>query len=79
MDEATANIDVQTEKTIHDLIKTEFRSSTVLTVAHRLNTVVECDRVLVMDYGKVVEFDKPQVLMQDPGSAFYSLLKQFRQ
>mmetsp|Transcript_24977 Transcript_24977/g.28657 ORF Transcript_24977/g.28657 Transcript_24977/m.28657 type:complete len:195 (-) Transcript_24977:38-622(-) len=77
MDEATANIDVQTEKTIQKLIKSEFRHSTVITVAHRLNTIIKSNKVLVLDYGKAIEFDKPQKLMKDPNSAFYSLLKEF--
>ena len=60
MDEATANIDISTEQTIQKLISEEFKGSTVLTVAHRLNTIADSDRVLVLSFGEVVEFDKPR-------------------
>ena len=51
LDEATANIDVVTEKKIQNLITSEFKYSTVLTIAHRLNTIINSDRVLVLDAG----------------------------
>jgi len=59
MDEATSNIDVATERNIQELIDEEFKDSTVLTVAHRLNTIVQSDKVLVLSFGKVLEFDTP--------------------
>lgn len=59
LDEATANIDVVTEKQIQKLIKEEFHNSTVLTIAHRLNTIINSDKVLVLDDGKNVEFGPP--------------------
>lgn len=77
MDEATANIDIHTEKIIQKLIKEEFRESTVLTVAHRLNTIIKSHKILVMSYGSIVEYDEPAKLMNDPDSSFYSLLKEF--
>lgn len=77
MDEATANIDIHTEKIIQKLIKEEFKESTVLTVAHRLNTIIKSDKILVLSYGKVLEYDKPTKLMNDQSSEFYSLLKEF--
>ena len=52
----------------------EFKDSTVITVAHRLNTVIKSDKILVMGFGKVIEFDTPERLMNDPNSEFYSLL-----
>jgi ABC-type multidrug transport system fused ATPase/permease subunit len=51
LDEATANIDVVTEQKILELIATEFRHATVITIAHRLNTIMKSDRVIVMDQG----------------------------
>ena len=59
LDEATANIDVVTEQQIQKLISEEFRYSTVLTIAHRLNTIIKSDKVLVLDEGRTVEFDSP--------------------
>ena len=55
----------------------EFKDSTVITVAHRLNTVIKSDKILVMGFGKVIEFDSPQRLMDDPDSEFYSLVQEF--
>jgi len=59
LDEATASIDIVTEQKIYKLIETAFKDSTMITVAHRLNTVLNCDRVLVMAEGRVVEYDNP--------------------
>ena len=59
LDEATANIDIVTEQKIQKLIKEEFHGATVLTIAHRLNTVMESDKVLVLDKGVCCEFDSP--------------------
>ena len=77
VDEATANIDLNTEQIIQDLMNEEFKDSTVITVAHRLNTVIKSDKILVMGFGKVIEFDTPERLMNDPNSEFYSLLQEF--
>ena len=57
MDEATANIDIKTEETIQSLIHEKFNDSTVITIAHRLNTIINSDKVLVMERGRVKEFD----------------------
>ena len=77
VDEATANIDLNTEQIIQDLMNEEFKDSTVITVAHRLNTVIKSDKILVMGFGKVMEFDTPERLMNDPNSEFYTLLQDF--
>ena len=77
MDEATANIDLNTEQIIQELMNEEFKDSTVITVAHRLNTVIKSDKILVMGLGKVIEFDTPERLMNDPDSEFYSLMQEF--
>lgn len=72
-DEATANIDEKTESLIQSLIDVEFRASTMIVIAHRLRTIMACDRILVMDQGKVVEYDSPQALLANKDSYFASL------
>ena len=66
MDEATASLDEQTQATFQRMIDTEFKDCTVISIAHRLNTILQCDRVCVMNDGRVAEFDSPKVLqLQD--------------
>ena len=74
LDEATANIDVVTEKTIQKLIAEEFDGATVLTIAHRLNTIIKSDKVLILEKGEKVEYDSPKALMADKDSHFSKLL-----
>ena len=78
LDEATANIDVVTEQTIQKLIAEEFEGATVLTIAHRLNTIIKSDKVLILDKGQKVEYDSPSNLMADPDSHFSKLLKDLK-
>ena len=76
LDEATANIDMLTEERIQSLISTQFQDSTMITIAHRLNTIINSDRVLVLSYGQILEYDKPKNLMNDKTSEFSKLLQE---
>ena len=68
LDEATANIDIVTEQTIQKLISESFKDCTMITVAHRLQTIIESDKVLVLGSGQVLEFAAPSELLEDPTS-----------
>ncbi|KRF99100.1 uncharacterized protein Dwil_GK27275 [Drosophila willistoni] len=65
MDEATANVDPQTDSLIQATIRSKFRECTVLTIAHRLHTIMDLDKVLVMDAGQLVEFGSPYELLTE--------------
>jgi len=74
LDEATASIDNTTDNLIQEMIRTNFADATVLTIAHRLNTVLDSDRILVLNDGEVVEFDTPKKLLAQPNSAFKKMV-----
>ncbi|XP_044753081.1 ATP-binding cassette sub-family C member 4-like isoform X2 [Coccinella septempunctata] len=74
MDEATANVDPGTDTLIQKTIRKEFSGCTVITVAHRLHTVMDSDRVMVMDSGQIVEFDHPHLLLQNPKGRFFNMV-----
>ncbi|XP_033734826.1 multidrug resistance-associated protein 7-like [Pecten maximus] len=74
IDEATASVDLETDMLIQATIRQEFEDSTVLTIAHRINTIMDSDRVLVMDQGRVVELDSPENLLKNSQSAFFRLV-----
>ncbi|KAI5953498.1 YBT1 [Candida jiufengensis] len=73
LDEATSSIDTATDSFIQQTIRNEFDGSTILTIAHRLRTIIDYDKILVMDAGKVVEYENPYVLISDKNSLFYSM------
>lgn len=76
LDEATAAVDVQTDKIIQETIRSEFSDKTILTIAHRLDTIMDSDRVLVLERGTIKEFDTPENLLKNKDSEFFSLCKE---
>ncbi|XP_043498534.1 multidrug resistance-associated protein 1 isoform X8 [Polistes fuscatus] len=75
LDEATAAVDLETDDLIQRTIREDFKDCTVLTIAHRLNTILDSDRVIVLDKGLIIEYDAPDVLLRNSSSAFYSMAK----
>ncbi|XP_027219261.2 ATP-binding cassette sub-family C member 5 isoform X6 [Penaeus vannamei] len=75
LDEATAAIDTETDSKIQRTLQEAFKACTMITIAHRLNTVMACSRILVLDDGKVVEFDTPRNLMANSHSAFAKMVE----
>ncbi|RVE43931.1 hypothetical protein evm_011442 [Chilo suppressalis] len=75
LDEATAAVDLETDELIQKTIRSEFASCTVLTIAHRLNTIMDSTRVMVLDKGQLVEYAPPEQLLQDKNSIFYGMAK----
>ncbi|CAK6976427.1 ATP-binding cassette sub-family C member 3 [Scomber scombrus] len=74
LDEATAAIDLETDDLIQSTIRTQFEDCTVFTIAHRLNTIMDYTRVLVLDKGQIAEFDTPTNLLSQRG-IFYGMAK----
>ncbi|XP_038063976.1 multidrug resistance-associated protein 4-like [Patiria miniata] len=76
MDEATANVDPRTDALIQKTIRTKFLNCTVLTIAHRLHTIMDSDRIMVLDAGELIEFDQPHTLLQRADSMLSKLVEQ---
>jgi ATP-binding cassette subfamily C (CFTR/MRP) protein 1 len=74
MDEATANIDPKTEEVIQEAFKTSFRNTTIITIAHRIKTILDYDKILVLQDGNILEYDSPTNLIENKQSAFSALL-----
>ncbi|KAJ2411573.1 hypothetical protein GGI10_004187, partial [Coemansia sp. RSA 2530] len=74
LDEATANVDLETDRSVQELIRKEFGDCTVLTIAHRLETIMSSDRIIVMDRGTIAEIRAPQELLAKDGM-FAQLVK----
>ncbi|CAG8496604.1 9578_t:CDS:10 [Ambispora gerdemannii] len=73
MDEATASIDPETDNKIQETFRTEFQYATVLCVSHRFRTIIDSDRILVLDNGEIIEFDTPYNLISNPDGLFRHL------
>ena len=75
MDEATANIDYKTESFLQNSINEQLKDCTVITIAHRIKTIINYDKILVLNNGEIVEYDSPQSLLEKKG-LFYQLYKE---
>lgn len=76
LDEATAAVDPKTDLSIQETIRNEFKDWTILTIAHRINTILDYDKILVLDKGQISEYDSPEKLLENPNGIFYSLCDQ---
>ncbi|XP_044525283.1 ATP-binding cassette sub-family C member 4 [Gracilinanus agilis] len=76
IDEATANVDPRTDELIQKTIREKFDQCTVLTIAHRLNTIIDSDKIMVLEAGRLKEYDEPYVLLQNNESLFYKMVQQ---
>lgn len=74
MDECTASVDVETDALVQSMIRDVFASCTVFAIAHRLMTIIDYDKIIVLDKGTVLEADTPAVLLDNPHGAFSSLV-----
>eukprot|EP00019_Armaparvus_languidus_P007992 CAMPEP_0168601030 /NCGR_PEP_ID=MMETSP0420-20121227/13180_1 /TAXON_ID=498008 /ORGANISM="Pessonella sp." /LENGTH=1006 /DNA_ID=CAMNT_0008639321 /DNA_START=1053 /DNA_END=4070 /DNA_ORIENTATION=+ len=75
MDEATASVDVESDAIIQAMVRDQFKDCTVITIAHRLNTVIDYDRVLVLADGEIAEYDHPGALLSKPTGLFTGLVE----
>lgn len=77
LDEATAAVDIETDAMLQATLRSPlFANRTIITVAHRLNTIMDSDRVLVLDKGEVAEYDTPAALLKKDGGVFQGLVRQ---
>ncbi|EQC41399.1 hypothetical protein SDRG_01370 [Saprolegnia diclina VS20] len=76
LDEATASVDAETDAKLQRVLRSEFKDATVLTIAHRLDTVLDANRIMVLDAGRVVQFGSPMSLIARGEGHFYNLVKE---
>ena len=76
MDEVTANIDYKTEENIQKIINNGLHNCTIITIAHRINTIINYDKIIVLDKGNLVEFGRPEELLKNEKGEFYKLYNQ---
>jgi len=75
LDEATASVDHETDSILQETIRNEFKDITVITIAHRLYTIIDSDRIIVMENGNIAEFDHPYKLLENKDGIFYDLVQ----
>ncbi|KAK5580921.1 hypothetical protein RB653_000948 [Dictyostelium firmibasis] len=75
LDEASSSIDIASDALIQETIRTKFADCTVLTIAHRLGTIADSDKIMVLDKGELIEYDSPSELLKNSDSIYYSLVK----
>ena len=78
MDEATASVDSETDQKLQKMIRTAFADCTVICIAHRINTILDSDKICVLDDGILIEFDTPSNLLKDEDSEFYGLVAEMK-
>lgn len=78
LDEVTSSVDLDTDVLMQQIIREEFKEHTIIAIAHRLETIKDFDRVVVMDEGKIVECDAPETLLAKEGSAFKKLFEMYK-
>ncbi|KAG7195930.1 uncharacterized protein KQ657_002316 [Scheffersomyces spartinae] len=76
LDEATAAVDIQTDRIVQETLRKEFKDKTIITIAHRLETIMDSDKILALHQGEVVEFSTPSDLLKREDSAFYALCRE---
>jgi len=76
LDEATSAVDPQTDQLIQQTIRQVFKTNTILTIAHRIDTILDSDRILIMDQGNVLEYDRPDALLSNSGSRFSEIVQE---
>ncbi|XP_039260634.2 ATP-binding cassette sub-family C member 4-like isoform X1 [Styela clava] len=74
IDEATANVDVETDRMIQETLRQTFKHCTIITIAHRINTVIDSDKILVLDQGQVQEFGEPHLLLKNKDGHLSNML-----
>ncbi|KAH8739469.1 hypothetical protein FG386_000441 [Cryptosporidium ryanae] len=75
-DEATSSVDIATDNTIQNIVKKYFYDCTILSIAHRIHTIIDFDYIIVLDKGRVIEYDTPHNLLSNTSSVFYSIVNE---
>lgn len=71
-------MDSETDALMQNVIRTHFQDQTIIAIAHKLDTILDYDKIAFMDHGRIVEFDKPKALLSREGSAFKAMFDTFR-